>query len=141
MEQWQQYLSDKIKNDDYEVYEISRNEFGTSIKLVGLINELHLHFDFVDSLRFTDEGRRLATYNDVEQLQIYRKTFKGNPIFLVKNSNYIDWLNTESAGFIGAVDHFVIVTRNDIIDIISNESPRIECFLLKEEIDGSKQNY
>jgi len=132
MEQWQQYLSEKIKNDDYEVYEISRNEHGTSIKLTGLVNDLHLHFDFVDSLRFTDEGRRIATYNDVEKLQEYRETFKGNPFFIIKNSAYIEWLNIESVGFIGKVNHFVIVTRNDIVDIISSEPPRIESFLLRE---------
>ncbi|MTD38011.1 hypothetical protein GIX45_05055 [Erwinia sp. CPCC 100877] len=125
MEQWKEFDSEEIINDDYEVYEICRNEHGTIIKLTGLENELHLRFDFVDSLRFTDEGRRIVTYHEVKALQNYRTNFNGNPLFIVKDSEYINWLNIESAGFIGEVEHFAIVTRNDIVDIVASTPPRI----------------
>lgn len=125
MEHWIEFNLEEIISDDYEVYEICRNEQGTLIRLSGLENELHLCFNFVDSLRFTDEGRRIATYNDVMELQKYRSTFKGNPLFIVRDSEYIKWLNTESAGFIGKVEHYAIVTRNDIVDIVSDTPPRI----------------
>lgn len=126
MEQWIEYNPDKMLYDDYEVYEITRNEHGTVIKLTGLNQDLNILFGFVDSLRFTDEGRRIATYNDVEILQKYRENFIGNPIYKIENSSYIDWLDVESAGFLGDVEHYVIVTRNDIIDIVSGIPPRIE---------------
>jgi hypothetical protein len=125
MEHWVEFNIEEIISDDYEVYEICRNEHGTLVRLSGLENELHLSFNFVDSLRFTDEGRRIATYNDVMALQKYRATFKGNPLFVVRDSEYIKWLNTESAGFIGEVEHYAIVTRNDIVDIVSDTPPKI----------------
>lgn len=92
---------------------------GTTIKLLGDEQNLEIYVNFVDSICMTDEGRRIETYNSMEELQVHREELYGNPIYEKFTSKYIDWLKKESLGFMGEVTHYMIVTRDDMIDIIS----------------------
>ncbi|WP_314065420.1 hypothetical protein [uncultured Vagococcus sp.] len=98
---------------------------GTTIKLLGDEQNLEIYVNFVDSICMTDEGRRIETYDSMEELQVYREKFYGNPIYEKSTSKYIDWLKKESLGFMGEVTHYMIVTRDDMIDIISSFPPQI----------------
>lgn len=126
LERWYEYDDSNIPIDTYEVSEIVQNSEGTIIKLVGKENNIDVIFGFVDSLRITDEGRRIRTYNEVAGIQKYRENFVGNPIYKVEQSKYVEWIEKESAGFCGDVEHYVIITENDLIDIISTFPPAFE---------------
>lgn len=123
---WKAFKLDEKLCDSYDVSYIMQNSEGTSIRLIGDLNEIIVRFCFVDSFRVTDEGRRLETYNSVDIIQEYREDFYGNPIFLINNSKYVDWIKKESLGFCAEISHYVIITRDDVIDIISSEQPKIE---------------
>ncbi|WP_429954937.1 hypothetical protein [Enterococcus sp. AZ192] len=125
LEKWHEYNQSDVPIDNYEVSEVVQNSEGTVIKLIGEKNNMNITFGFVDSLRITDEGRRIRTYNEIESIQKYRENFIGNPLYKVEQSEYVEWIKKESAGFCEDVDHYVIITENDLIDILSTFPPTI----------------
>lgn len=122
---WGIYRDDIIPIDNYEVICVSQSCEGTKIALEGNKYNLEILFWTVDSLRATDEGRRLRTYNEVESIQDYRKDFIGIPLFIVDNSEFVDWIAKESAGICTDSIHYAIMTINDIIDIVAPFPPEI----------------
>lgn len=114
-----------IPNEQYDVICILQDSEGTKIELIGDYNEVEILFYSADSIRITDEGRRLETYFTVPILSEYRNNFVGNPFFKILNSTYIEWIKKESLGFSGEIFHYAIVTRNEIIDVISSFPPRV----------------
>lgn len=124
-ENWIVYRDDIIPADNYDVVSVSQECDGTRIVLEGNKVTLQIQFWGVDSLRITDEGKRIRTYNEVENLQEYRKNFIGKPLYTVDNSEFLDWLKKESAGFYTDFVHYTIVTIDDIVDIATTFPPEI----------------
>lgn len=114
-----------IPLDQYDICYVLQDGNGTKVKLVGDYGEVEIIFYSPDSVRITDEGRRLESYFTVPILQNYRKNFIGNPFFIILNSDYVKWIENESLGFSTDITHYVIVTRDDIVDIISSFPPKI----------------
>lgn len=125
-ERWVEYKDIDIPKGVYEVTEVIQNSEGTKIQLESETNKLTIFFEFADAIRICDEGRRIKTYNECEAIQNYRKDFFGNPIYKVINSEFNAWIAEESAGFYTDLSHFVIVTLNDIIDVVSSKPPEIK---------------
>ncbi len=125
-EKWYAYSLDMLPNGRYEVVKILQDANGTFIKLESEEeNKIIIKFNFVDALRVCDEGRRIVTYNETLAIQKYRENFFGNPIYYVENSELCKWLSLESAGFCVDVKHYVIITINHMIDIVTSEAPEI----------------
>lgn len=122
---WNVYRDDIIPVDNYEVISVSQSCEGTKIILEGNTYTLEIQFCSADSLRITDEGGRLRTYNEVESVQEYRKNFIGWPLFTVDNSEFLNWLIKESAGFYVDYIHYAIMTVNDVVDIAAVFPPEI----------------
>lgn len=91
-ENWAIYKDDIIPVDKYGVTSIVQNCEGTKIMLEGVKWSLQIQFWGIDSLRVTDEGKRIRTYHDTETLQQYRKDFIGTPMYIVKKSEFLDWI-------------------------------------------------
>lgn len=125
LEKWHEYNQTDVPIDTYEVSEVIQNSEGTVIKLMGEKNNMDITFGFVDSLRITDEGRRIRTYNENESIQKYRENFIGNPLYKVEQSEYFEWIKKESAGFSTDLEHYAIITENDLIDVLSTFPPTI----------------
>jgi len=53
-------------------------------------------------------------------------SYQGKGYGRKSNSSYVEWIIKESLGFTSNVTHYVIVTRDDIIDIISSFPPQIK---------------
>ena len=122
---WKNYEKSSVPNDNYEVFEVTVNSEGTKIILNGVKNTVSIKFCTVDSLRVSDEGRRIKTYHEVEGIQEYRENFYGNPIYQVENSEFASWVVEESAGFCTDMQHYAIVTLNDIVDVLDAFPPEI----------------
>lgn len=130
-EKWIQYGTNIVPKDLYEVTSIIQDNNGTVINLEGNQFRMKIKFGFVDALRVCDEGRRIRTYNEVQEIQIYRENFIGNPIFIVNNSEFNTWIIKESAGIYTDLKHYSIITMNDIVDIISSFPPEINVVKLE----------
>lgn len=131
MEQWKKYLSKVIEWPvvvaDYA--RISDNEQGLTIDLVFESYPI-VRFAFEDSvLSYTvcDEGRRLKTLSFITE-QYGADACKGCPVFIVEGSSYLRWFNAESFDTLSGFEimHLVIVTSNDIVDLLSTYPPEIK---------------
>jgi len=122
---WKVYRNDIIPIGNYEVICVSQDYEGTKVVLEGNSCSVEILFGSVDSLRITDEGRRLRTYNEVESIQEYRTNFNGFPLFTVDNSEFVEWIAKESAGIYTESIHYAIMTIDDIVDIVALFPPKI----------------
>lgn len=124
-EKWIEYKNILIPKGTYEIVEVIQNFEGTKITLESDTCKATILFEFVDSIRMSDEGRRIKTYQESEGLQTYRESFNGNPIYIVENSLFNKWMIEESAGIYTDSTHYAIVTMNDIVDVLSYQEPII----------------
>lgn len=125
IEKWKKYEENLLPDGQYEIIEVSQNMEGTTILLESESRKIIIKFGFVDALRACDEGRRIRTYNEVEELQSYRTNFVGSPLYLVEDSKFCKWISEESAGFCVDSLHYAVVTMNDIVDVLSSAPPEI----------------
>lgn len=85
--------------------------------------------DSILSLRSTDEGRRLKTINFLDKkygTEFYAKwTF-----FKVSNSSYLEWIHQETYDMYTSynVEHYVFLTPDDIVEILSTYEPIVRKF-------------
>ncbi len=118
---------ENIPHDRYEVAEVLQNSDGTKILLEGLSHIVTVNFGFVEALCICDEGRRIESYHQIPEIQAYRKTdFDGNPLYIVEDSDFMNWLMKESCSFAFDDLHFAIITENDFLDIAAPFPPKIE---------------
>lgn len=80
----------------------------------------------VVSYRNSDEGKRLNTLEFLNEK--YGKIFYSNwSFFKVNNSLYLKWLNDETYDMYTDynIEHYVFLTSNDIVDVLSSYPPKI----------------
>lgn len=84
----------------------------------------------------TCDGCRIESYNLIKEIDEYRKNhFSGNPIYIAScESDFTLWLKKESCGFSESLQHNVIITLNDFIDVASAFPPKLEVIELKSTI-------
>jgi hypothetical protein len=112
------YLDNLTDNKDGLVLNFSNEDGDKTIKII--------FEDSVMSYRNNDESYMLRTINYVSE--VYGSSFmKKNSIFIVENSPYIEWFNSESYDIYKDYDlrHFVFMTPNDIVEVISTYPPKI----------------
>lgn len=96
------------------------DELGTTIISVEFENQ-------VVSYRNSDEGKRLKTLEFLNEK--YGKIFYSEwSFFKVANSLYLKWLNDETYDIYADynINHYVFLTGNDIIDVLSSYPPKIK---------------
>ena len=79
------------------------------------------------SYRNSDEGSRLRMLEHLDRY--YAHLEYGNwTVFKMKNSSYLEWFAQESLeryeGIV-EVEHYVFLTSNDVIEVLSADSPTI----------------
>ncbi|KAA1045560.1 hypothetical protein [Pseudocitrobacter sp. 73] len=76
-------------------------------------------FDWVHSLRMTDEGDLLKTLGE--------GLFQRLGIFIVKNSSYYEWFNTQSCGIheCEEIKHYCLVTANEVVEVLASIEPEV----------------
>lgn len=124
-ERWICYGTGKMPTGVYEVIKVLQDCSGTEIVIESEEHRVVIKFGFVDALRVSDEGRRIRTYNEITEVQNYRKDFNGIPLYKVLNSEFYRWVVKESVGFYEDFTHYTIITKNDIIDVISSYPPEL----------------
>lgn len=79
------------------------------------------------SYRNSDEGSRMRTLEHLHQH--YAHLEYGNwTLFKMKNSSYLEWFAQESLERyegMGEVEHYVFLTSNDVIEVLSADPPTI----------------
>lgn len=129
MEQWKRWepvngIPTRIYNDS-----LVDSKEGLIITFSNETNTKNLIATFdgiVLSYRNTDEGSLLKMLNYLHQ-QYGTEFYSQWPLFKVENSAYLNWFLTESSGIYESrkVEHYVFLTPNDIIEVLSTYDPEI----------------
>lgn len=90
------------------------------VTLDGVNSDFRFFFDWTHSFRVTDEGDLLKMLGE-------QKGKMRVGIYKVEDSSYLEWFNDQSFNIHEKekIIHYLIVTVNDIIDVLSSESPVI----------------
>lgn len=84
------------------------------------MNKVRIVFEWMHSFRVTDEGDLLKMQDALEGKMIMG-------VYIVEDSNYLSWFNEQSANIHDGdlINHYLIVTGDDVIDVLSSVSPTI----------------
>lgn len=77
---------------------------------------------------YSDEGIRMASYAPVQEKNNDKYYFRKWFLYKIENSDFIKWSIQESCGLceIYGLQHFCIVTQNEVVDILSSVEPTIK---------------
>ncbi|MEM6162715.1 hypothetical protein AAH446_19570 [Erwinia sp. P6884] len=83
-------------------------------------NKFRVVFEWIHSFRVTDEGDLLKMQDELEGKMV-------TGVYVVESSNYLSWFNEQSANIHDGdfINHYLIVTGDDVIDVLSSVSPAI----------------
>ncbi len=85
--------------------------------------KIKIVFDWMHSFRVTDEGDLLKMQDDL-------KGEMTTGIYTIENSHYLAWFNEQSDNIHdeNVITHYLIVTGDDIIDVLSSVSPKVSYY-------------
>ena len=107
---------------------INGEEYGLIIKFQGKYNAFSVKFGEVKAVRMIDEGIVQTDIYSENEVQKYKKEKFKNMIYEVVGGQFKDEIKSIADGYLDVMDvkHYVIVTMNYNIDIISEGEPEIE---------------
>jgi hypothetical protein len=129
VEKWSKWDSEKNLPDKMYLERLIDDKSGVSIELKSEDESVTIMVNFEDSVvsyRNSDEGRRLRTIEFLDKE--YGKDFYSKwSLFKVDNSSYVKWINQETYDMYADynIEHYVFLTANDIVDILSTYAPNI----------------
>lgn len=117
----QKYCLESI-SDGRKGLKILLSAYADEKKQVQIIFE-----DSVDSYRCTDESLRLTSLSEFHA-QLGDNFYKPWTFYRVNNSAYLKWLSEQSHGIYEPefFKHFLLLTSNEVIDIIATYEPKVE---------------
>lgn len=128
MEKWKEVFIDIIPQDIYETKIINGEENGLVVELISDKNHVFLIFGFIYALRILDEGivqSNLYSENEIKKYKL--ENFK-NIIYEVKDGEFERQIRKITDNYWEALNakHYVIITQNFNIDIITECEPEIK---------------
>ncbi len=127
-EEWERLELDNIPKGTYELDEINYNFEGLTLILTSEYNKISVKFSVgVVNFRTGDKSDRWKTLDTIS----FSKGdgfFSDHIFFKISNSLYEDWIIEDSFGTLpkNLLTHYVILTNNDMTDILSAVEPIIE---------------
>lgn len=128
-------LDNKIPFYGYEMTELSLGRV-FQVNLLGDHYKLEIIFRSFEGFTYSDRDNKGITFSYAENLDdwdLNNYSVKGNPIYILgQDSNYFAYNNHDSEGYLRAIDSFyiAIVTRLELIDVITREVPTIKVIKL-----------
>lgn len=130
MEKWKKLFPGLIPQDNYEVLLKNGEEQGLVIKLLSKNYTVELDFGMVSAIRMIDEGIILNDYFDKKISNEHEKEKFSNVIYEISNGEFDDFIK-KTGGDLYAyckLRHFVIISLNFVIEIITAYEPVITIF-------------
>ena len=130
MEKWKEIFVGTIPQDIYQIQVINGDEKGVVIELKSSNHRIILTFGMVQAIRMLDEGivqKELYPDNEIEKFK--DDDFK-NVIYEVRGGEFEKQIQRIADGYWEILDvkHYIVITQNFNIDIITEWEPEIEIF-------------
>lgn len=133
MEKWKEIFPGVIPNGEYTVSMLNGEETGLVIELKNNDNLVVIKFGNVCAFRVLDEGIVQGDVYSDEAIHEIKKREFDNIIYKVKGGKFNSYINKISSGYSEILDlnHYVVITLNYNIDIVSQWEPEISVKNLK----------
>ncbi len=128
MERWKEIFVGKIPNGVYQVQMINGEKQGLIVELSNDDICILIKFGLAQAVQMLDEGIvQCNLYSEIELAKYREDSFK-NVIYEVQNGSFGKQINDISGGYgeILGLRHYIIITQNYNIDIVTEWEPSIE---------------
>lgn len=127
MEQWNEIFKGYIPQGNYSVSILSGEEKGLVIKLVDGETVIHLNFGLVQAFRVVEEGLVQTQLYFNKELSNYSSNNFQNVIYELVGGQFGQQMEDVSLGYSKIINmrHFLLITQNYNIDILSEGLPEI----------------
>lgn len=127
MEIWKEVFKGIIPKDNYCTLLSNSDENGLIIELKGKSNKITMTFGAVEAIRMLDEGIVQAELYSDDEIKKYKKNKFENVIYEAEEGEFKQKMKKVSLGFIdNDVKHYILITENYNIDIITYWEPEID---------------
>lgn len=128
MEKWEEIYVNTIPVGKYETLIRNGEGLGLLIKLESDEYIININFGVISAFRMLDEGIILEEIFDKNEISKYRKNNFSNTIYKIRGGEFSNFIKNTSNVLYDYLDlkHYLIVTMNYVIEIISTWEPNIE---------------
>ena len=130
MEEWKEVFKGIIPTGDYQTQIINGEDKGLVIKLISSNNHIVLKFGMICAMRVLDEGIVQKEIYPEHIIKMLKKDDFKNVIYEVYDGGFLIEIKNMSDGYLEIlnVKHYVIITQNYNIDIITEWEPEIRVY-------------
>ena len=127
MEKWKEYFKGKIPKAMYETNIKFGEKTGLIIELLNDDVIITIEFGNIISFRVLEEGYVQTDIYCKEEIEKYKQSNFENIIYIVEEGKYANEIKKITDGYMDIIDyyHFIIITQNYNIDIITEYLPGI----------------
>ncbi|MCX4342973.1 MAG: hypothetical protein OSJ53_03655 [Kineothrix sp.] len=128
MERWKEVFADTIPKAVYQIQLINGEKQGLTIELSSSHTCVMINFGMVQAVRMLDEGIVQSNRCSDNEIQKYKDNDFQNIIYEVQDGEFAEQINQISDGYGEALNlkHYIVITRNYNIDIVTEWEPTIE---------------
>ena len=128
MEKWKEVFVGTIPKAVYQVQLINGEKQGLIIKLLSSRTCVMINFGMIRAVRMLDEGIVQSNLYSENEIQKYKDNDFRNIIYEVQDGEFSEQINQIADGYGAALNfkHYVVITQNYNIDIITEWKPTIE---------------
>lgn len=128
MERWKEVFADTIPKAVYQIQLINGEKQGLTIELSSSHACVMINFGMVQAVRMLDEGIVQSNRCSDSEIQKYKDNDFQNIIYEVQDGEFAEQINQISDGYGEALNlkHYIVITRNYNIDIVTEWEPTIE---------------
>lgn len=128
MERWKEVFVGKIPKAVYQLQLINGEEQGLIIELSSSHTCVIIKFGIVQAMRMLDEGIVQSDIYCDNEIQKYKDNNFQNVIYEVQDGEFEKQINNIADGYgeVLNLKHYVVITQNYNIDIITEWEPIIE---------------
>ncbi len=130
METWKEVFVGSIPQENYQTQITNGEDKGLVLELKSNNSHIVLNFGMVQAVRMLDEGIvQKELYSDSEVKKFKKDGFK-NVIYEVSGGEFTKQIQNIADGYWAVLDakHYVVITQNYNIDIITEWEPKINIF-------------
>ena len=128
MGKWQEVFSGKIPKAIYQIQLINGEQYGLTIELLSNQAHIMIKFGMVQAVRMLDEGIVQSNLYSGNEIKRYKDNSFQNVIYEVQGGEFGNQVNDISNGYaeVLKLKHYVVITQNYNIDIVTEWEPTIE---------------
>ena len=128
MGKWQEVFSGKRPKAIYQIQLINGEQYGLTIELLSNQAHIMIKFGMVQAVRMLDEGIVQSNLYSGNEIKRYKDNSFQNVIYEVQGGEFGNQVNDISNGYaeVLKLKHYVVITQNYNIDIVTEWEPTIE---------------